>query len=157
MSRVFIGIGHDGAGGTDVYVEQHGQRQRLTRRVRHVHEGYGWDQAGPRPTELARAMLWLVSGGEPPWALYRGFTGDIVAHLPVPVCAGECWRLSEAEIRVWLHDVGWSASAGESSRRGAHATEGATPAQTETRRRAIRDWKERAQLATTLFRKRAIA
>ena len=61
MSRVFIGVGHGGAGGADVYVEQNGQRQRLTRSVGRADEGYGWDQAGPRSTELARAMLWLVS------------------------------------------------------------------------------------------------
>jgi hypothetical protein len=76
MSRVFIGVGRGGAGGGEVYVEQNGQRQRLTRRVNRVHEGYSWDQAGPRSTELARAMLWLASGGEPPWALYRGFASS---------------------------------------------------------------------------------
>jgi hypothetical protein len=100
MNRIFVGVGRGPAGGSDVYVEQNGERQRLTRSVRRVHEGYSWDQAGPRSTELARAMLWLVSGGEPPWTLYRGFTSDVVAHLPMPVCEGECWRLSEAEIQA---------------------------------------------------------
>jgi hypothetical protein len=157
MSRIFVGVGRGPAGGSDVYVEQNGERQRLTRSVRRVHEGYSWDQAGPHSTELARTMLWLVSGGEPPWALYRGFTSDVVAHLPVPVCEGECWRLSEAEIQAWLHDVGWLTIDGEHGERGAYSAEGASPAQAKTRRRAIRDWKERAKLAATLFRKRALA
>ena len=64
MSRVFIGVGYD-KGGSDVYVEQNGQRQRLTRRVNRVHEGYSWDQAGPRSTELARAIMSIVTGMDP--------------------------------------------------------------------------------------------
>ncbi len=157
MSRIFVGVGRGPAGGSDVYVEQNGERQRLMRSVRRVHEGYSWDQAGPRSAELARAMLWLVGGGDPPWALYRGFTSDVVAHLPVPIREGECWRLSEAEIQAWLHDVGWSTTPDEQRERGAYPAGGASPAQAKTRRRAIRDWKERAKLAATLFRKRALA
>lgn len=151
MSRVFVGVGRGPAGGSDVFVEQNGERQLLTLRVRGVHQGYSWDQSGPRSTELARAMLWLVSGGAPPWALYRGFTSDVVAHLPVPMCQGECWRLSEAEIRTWLHDVGWSPTQEERSQHEAY------PVESERRRRAVRDWKERARWAATLFRKGAAA
>ena len=106
MSRVFIGVGQidhsTGQRRCDVYMEQKGEWQRLQRRVRRVDEGYCWDQAGPRSTELARAILWVVTGEDPPWALYRGFTIDIVAHFPVPVCEGECWRLGEEDVRAWL-------------------------------------------------------
>jgi hypothetical protein len=151
MSRVFVGVGRGSAGGGDVFVEQNGERQLLTRTVRRAHEGYSWDQAGPRSTELARAMLWLVSGGEPPWALYRGFTSDVVAQLPVPVCQGECWRLSETEIQAWLHNVGWSTTRDDRSQRQAY------PVESESRPRAVRGWKERAKSAATLFRKRVAA
>ncbi len=163
MSRVFVGVGHaghaghDGLSGSDVYVEQNGERQRLTRRVRRLDEGYSWDQVGPRSTELARAMLWLVSGGEPPWSLYRGFTSDVVAHLPVPVCEGECWRLGETEIRAWLHDVGWLTTQsvpGVLGMSGVPGEQSEHAAPTGARQRAIRAWKERARSATTLFRKR---
>ncbi|HYO48799.1 MAG TPA: hypothetical protein VEW94_03015 [Chloroflexia bacterium] len=65
MSRVFVGVG-SGTGECDVYVEQNGARLRLTRTGQRAHKGYSWDQAGPRSTELARAMLWLVTGAEPP-------------------------------------------------------------------------------------------
>ncbi len=148
MSRVFVGVGHDGPGGSDVYVEQNGGRQRLTRRVRRLDEGYSWDQMGPRSTELARAMLWLISGGEPPWTLYRGFTSDVVAHLPVPVCEGESWRLDEAEIRAWLHDAEWLTAPGVP---GVPGEQSERSAQTEARQRAIHTWKERARSAATCF------
>ena len=151
MNRVFIGVGRGPEGGADVYVEQNGERRRLTRSVRRLHEGYSWDQAGPRSTELARAILWLVSGGEPPWALYRGFASDVLAHLPVPVGQGEYWRLSEAEIRAWLHDAELATTPEELRQREAY------PAKNERRRQAVRDWKERAGWAATLFRKRADA
>lgn len=60
MNRVFIGVGY-ADGGSDVYVEQDSQRRRLTtRRVNRMHEGYSWDQAGPRSTELARAIISIV-------------------------------------------------------------------------------------------------
>ncbi len=107
MSRVFVGVAQQGSRKGEVWLDEHGQRHDLTRRVRGKHVGYSWDQAGPESTELGRAMLWLVTGLEPPWALYRGFTSDIVAHLPLPPCVDECWRLSEQDIRAWLHEVGW--------------------------------------------------
>src|SRR5687767_3826285 len=115
MSNVFVCIAHS-ASKCDVYVEQDGRRQRLTRRVQRVHEGYRWDQAGPHSTEMARAILWIVTGTELPWAFYRGFACDVLANLPLPPCQGECWRLSEAEIRAWLNDVGWVNAKSESER-----------------------------------------
>jgi hypothetical protein len=146
MSRVFIGVGHGGQGGSDVYVEQNGKRQRLTRRVKRVHEGYSWDQMGPRSTELARAILWVVTGMDPPWALYRGFTSDVVAHLPVPICEGECWRLSEAEVEAWLHNVGWTTT----------GTQGEHTAQVKVSQRARRTWEDRAGSAANLFGSRSV-
>lgn len=123
MSRVFVGVGngrngtrgiresdsrHAGTGGHNVYVEQGGQSYHLTRRVRRARQGYSWDGVGPNSTELARAILWLVTGEEPPWSLYKGFASDVVAHFPAPTgCDGECWRLREDEVRAWLRDVGW--------------------------------------------------
>jgi|GEM_PF-5676492 len=146
MNRVFVGVGYN-RGGSEVYMEQDGQRQRLTRRVNRVHDGYSWDQAGPRSTELARAILSIVTGMDPPWALYRGFTSDIVAHLPLPMCEGECWRLSEAEIRTWLHDAGWTNMGTESE----HA------AQVKVHQQARRTWEDRARSTANLFRRRAAA
>jgi hypothetical protein len=169
MTRAFVGVGHDrhgGPGGSDVYVVQNGERQRLTRRVRRLEEGYSWDQAGPRSTELARAMLWLISGVDPPWALYRGFTSDVVAHFPVPVCEGECWRLSEAEILEWLRDVGWLTATDAPGVPGVPDASialsvagepGEHPAATGARQRAINSWKQRARSAVTLFRKQVAA
>jgi hypothetical protein len=146
MSSVFIGVGRAGGSG-DVYVEKDGQRHRLTRRVNRVYEGYSWDQAGPRSAELARAILWLVTGVEPPWALYRGFTSDVVAHLPVPIVEGEYWRLSVAEVRAWLHDVGWTGA----------ETPREQVARARVSQQARRTWQERARSAANLFRRRVTA
>ena len=146
MSRVFVGVGYED-GGSGVCVEQNGERQRLTRRVNRVHQGYSWDQAGPRSTELARVILWIVTGTEPPFALYRGFAIDVVAHMPVPVCEGECWRLTEADIRAWLHDAGWANMDNPSE----------YAAQMKVSRQARRVWDGRARSAMSLFRRRTAA
>jgi hypothetical protein len=107
LSRVFVGVAPKGSDKGEVYVEQNGTRHRLMRRTNGRPVGYTWGQAGPDSIELARVLLWLVAGVEPPWGLYRGFTSDVVARLPLPPCHAECWRLSEAEIRAWLSEVGW--------------------------------------------------
>jgi hypothetical protein len=140
MSRAFVGVGRDGGRGGEVYVEQNGKRQHLTRRVNRVHQGYSWDQAGPRSTELARAILWLVTGEDPPWALYRGFTSDVVAHLRLPIGEGERWRLSEAEVRTWLQDVGWVSTDTHRER----------AAQVRVEQQARRTWQERVRSAANL-------
>ena len=147
MSRVFIGVAHGAPGNCDVYVEQDGSRQRLTRRVQRVHEGYRWDQAGPRSTELARAMLWIVTEAELPWAYYRGFAFDVLANLPLPPCEGECWRLREAEIRTWLTSVGWANTNPENV--GA-VQAGAPP-------KPALPWQKVARRVASLFRRRIAA
>ena len=95
-----------------------------------------------------------------------GFTSDVVAHLPLPVPPreGECWRLTEDDVRAWLHDVGWlTPNAGTQSERNERNLPGGVKAhnahaqQAEPRRLAIRAWQERLRRVATLFQKRAAA
>ncbi len=147
MSRIFIGVGYGSSGGSDVYVAHNGRRERLTRVVKRIRRAYSWDQGGPRSVELSRAMLsWLINGSAPPWSLYRGFTSDVIAQLPVPMCEGECWRISESEIKVWLRDVGWLSTLGSLAEE--HT------AKWGVFQRAIHSWKRRARDAAAYFQRR---
>lgn len=168
MNRVFVGVrrgkygirdthatggNHAGAGGCDVYVEQNGRRHRLTRRARRIQESYRWDGVGPDSTELARAILWIVTGAEPPWSLYKGFARDIVAHFPAPAgCNGECWRLREEEVLAWLRDAGRLRS-----EQGEHNKDRIRTAQQEARPRApLITWQDRIRaLPVAFWRRRA--
>lgn len=155
MNRVFIGVRQDSQMGQvgrecDVYLEQNGIRHRLTRSVKGVQEGYRWDGTGPQSTELARAILWVASGVEPPWSLYKGFTTDVIATLPSPHLSssgGECWRLSEEDVRAWLGDVRWPPA----SSTNVHDTAAGTHPQVR------RTWADRLKSAAHLFRRRVAA
>jgi hypothetical protein len=147
MNRVFVGIVDPVTGKSEVYVAQNGEQQRLTRRVRGEQIGYSWDQGGPESIELGRAMLWLVTGLEPPWGLYRGFISDVVAHFPLPSAEGERWRLSESEVREWLHEVGWLTTPAQREQKAARPSAGL---------RMKQAWEERVRRTAAMLHKRSL-
>jgi hypothetical protein len=103
MNRDFVGTGYKEPGSCGVDVEQDGKRNSLTHKVRGYDTNYQWDGGGPGSTDLARALLWEVTGVEPEWRIYRLFKNEIVATWPMQL--GECWRISEEEILRWLARV----------------------------------------------------
>ena len=103
MSRDFVGTGHQEPTSYDVHVENDGERYSLMHKVQGAFVDFGWDGGGPGTTDLARALLWEVTGVEPEWRTYRLFKNEVVATWPRR--AGECWRISEEEIRQWLAGV----------------------------------------------------
>lgn len=103
MSRVFVGTGYKEPASYDVHVEQDGERYSLMHKVRGTYVDFQWDGGGPVTTDLARALLWEVTGLEPEWRIYRHFKNEVVAAWPRHV--GECWRISEQEIKQWLARV----------------------------------------------------
>jgi|1186.fasta_scaffold698607_2 hypothetical protein len=100
MSRDFVGRGYVEPTRYGVYVEEGGMRSDMTHKVRGSTTDYQWDGGGPESAELARAMLWVVSGVEPEWRVYRLFRTEVVSAWPRR--SGECWRISEEQIRQWL-------------------------------------------------------
>jgi len=100
MSRSFVGIGNDDPGGCEVYIEQGANLDSLRHLVSGSKAGFRWDGSGPASTDLARALLWEVTGVEPEWRIYRLFKNEVVATWPM--CMGECWRISDDQIRLWL-------------------------------------------------------
>lgn len=131
MSRVFIGVRNGRSGQCEVHVEQDGKRYRLTHRVRGARVDFCWDQAGPRSRELAKALLWNATGIRPRWGIYSQFAGQVVAKFAL--CDGECWRLSDEEIKGWLAHLDESLSRSE------------TPEQTGRRRKMMRRWANRVR------------
>lgn len=113
MSRDFVGTCYKEPAGCDVHVEQDGKRYSLTHMVRGSSEEFRWDGGGPGSTELARALLWEATGVEPEWRIYRLFKNEVVATWPLR--AGECWRISDEEIREWLAGVERDTARPESS------------------------------------------
>jgi Family of unknown function (DUF6166) len=103
MSKDYVGTGHTDPVMYDVHVEQDGKRSSLTHSVRGSQINYQWDGGGPESTDLARALLWEVMGVEPEWRIYRLLKSEVVATWPLRM--GECWRISEKEIRHWLAGV----------------------------------------------------
>ena len=103
MSRTFVGSGYEAPVRYGVHVERDGVRYGLTQRVRGSEVDFKWDGGGPGSTDLARALLWEVTGVEPEWRLYRHFKNDVVATWPQ--CVGECWRIGENEVKRWLAEV----------------------------------------------------
>ena len=108
MGKDFIGAGHTRAGQTeltsyDVHIEHDGRRYSLTHKVRGSYVAFQWDGGGPGSTDLARALLWEATGADPEWRIYRLFKNEVVAAWPRRI--GECWRISEEEIREWLAGV----------------------------------------------------
>jgi len=103
MSRDFVGTGHSEPVRYDVHVEEDGSQYSFTQRVGGVATNFQWDAAGPGSNDLARALLWMTTGVEPAWRMYRLFKSDVVSAWPRKV--GECWRISDDEISQWLAGV----------------------------------------------------
>jgi hypothetical protein len=103
MTRDFVGTGHGQPTKYDVHIEQDGAHNTLTHSVSGSYVNYQWDGGGPHSAELARALLWVTTGLEPEWRTSRLFKSEVVAAWPRVV--GECWRISEEEIRQWLAEV----------------------------------------------------
>ena len=103
MSKVFVGTGSTEPNGYGVHVEVDGKRYSLTQRVAGDQVEFRWDGGGPQSTDLARSLLWQATGVEPEWRVYRLFKNEVVATWPYH--AGECWRISDQEIRAWLAGV----------------------------------------------------
>src|SRR5438477_393007 len=97
ISKDYIGTGYEDPVRCDVHTEQDGKRYSFTHSVREPNIEYQWDGGGPGSTDLARALLWEVTGVDPEWRIYRLFKSEVVATWPMRV--GECWRISEQEIR----------------------------------------------------------
>ena len=103
MNREFVGTGYIEPVSYDVHVEHDGKRYSLMHRVDGSYTDFYWDGGGPGSTDLARALLWEVTGFEPEWRTYRLFKNEVVANWPLQT--GECWRMSEEQIRQWLARV----------------------------------------------------
>jgi hypothetical protein len=114
MSRDFVGTGYSEPVSYDVHVEHDGKRYSLMHRVQGSYVDFQWDGGGPGSTDLARALLWEVTGIDPEWRTYCLFKNEMVATWPARV--GECWRISEEDIRQWLAGVERDTAQGEDAR-----------------------------------------
>ncbi len=103
MSRVFVGTGYGEPARYGVHVEQDGRQYSFTQQVGGAKTNFQWDAAGPLSNDLARALLWVTTGVEPAWRMYRLFKSEVVSTWPRRV--GECWRISSDEISQWLSGV----------------------------------------------------
>src|SRR4051812_47332526 len=103
MSRDFVGTGYRSPARYDVHVEEDGNQYLFTQRVGGVDTNFQWGAAGPHSNDLARALLWITTGGKPAWRMYRLFKSEVVSAWPRMV--GECWRISDEEICQWLAGV----------------------------------------------------
>jgi hypothetical protein len=140
MSKSYVGTGYEEPGICAVHVEHEGKSYRLTHSVRGSHVNFHWDGGGPGSTDLARALLWDVVGVEPEWKICRLFLTEVVSTWPMGV--GECWRISEDEIRRWLAGVERDMARAESASR------------TEARLEQMRDRESRLRgFARTLTRR----
>lgn len=103
MSRDFVGTGYSEPVRYDVHVEEAGSQYSFTQQVGGVNTNFLWDAAGPGSNDLARALLWVTTGVEPAWQMYRLFKTEVVSAWPRQ--AGECWRISDDQISQWLAGV----------------------------------------------------
>jgi Family of unknown function (DUF6166) len=103
MSRHFIGTRYKDHDVYDVHVEYDGKSYSLTHKLHGLDAGFRWGGGGPASTDLARALLWMTTGTEPEWRMCCLFKNDVVSAWPRQ--DGECWRISEEEIRQWLAEV----------------------------------------------------
>ncbi len=103
METYFVGTGVGQPPHLDVSVEQNGERYSLRNKVRGVAGDFVWDGGGPGSSDLARALLWEATGSDPEFRIYRLFKSEVVAAWPRQ--EGECWRISQSEIRAWLAGV----------------------------------------------------
>ena len=99
MGKIYIGVGHLGSGGSDVYVAKLGKYFPLKHRYPSP-AGFQWGWHGAGLADLAVSILWDVLGEEPPPILYQHFRQDFIVKWPMH--NGECWRISEDEIKRWI-------------------------------------------------------
>lgn len=103
MTKDYIGTGHQNPTRYDVHIEHGTECSSMRYKLDGVLVDYTWDGGGSGSTDLARALLWDVTGIEPEWRTYRLFKNELVAGWPKHV--GECWRISDVEIKKWLAGV----------------------------------------------------
>jgi len=139
MARDFVGSGYATPTQYRVHVEQDGALSTLTHNVRGSKADYVWDSGGPGSSDLARALLWTATGVDPEWRIYRLFKTEVVSTWPRR--SGECWRISEDQIRQWLAGVE------------ADIVQSESPRQTEARLVQERHRESRLRLFGTTFRK----
>lgn len=140
MSKYFVGTGYTKPISYDVHVEHDSKRYSLMHKVGGSYADFQWDGGGPGTTDLARALLWEVTGVAPEWRIYRLFKNEVVATWPR--CVGECWRISEEEIRRWLAGVEWDTAQTEE------------PSRTEARQGQMRGRELRLQGFAKMLKKR---
>ncbi len=78
MGRVYVGVRNSSSGDCNVYLEQDGQRYRLTHQVRGNRAGFCWDRAGPDSRAVAKTLLWKTTDARPKWSVYRLFASERV-------------------------------------------------------------------------------
>ena len=67
----------------------------------HSPDGFNCRYGGSGPAQLALGILYEVTGNvELARSYYQFFKSDYVSRW------GECWEISESEVRQWLRDVG---------------------------------------------------
>ncbi|MEA2574967.1 MAG: hypothetical protein QOH93_2265 [Chloroflexia bacterium] len=140
MVKQFVGTGHKEPISYDVHVEQDSKRYSLMHRVQGSYVDFQWDGGGPETTDLARALLWEATGIEPEWRIYRHFKNEVV--MAWPRHEGECWRISEMEILLWLEGVEQDLARTED------------PGQTVSRREQTRQRESRLKSFAQIFRRR---
>lgn len=139
MGKVFVGTGYNEPPRYGVQIEEAGGWYSFKHKVDGDFVDFEWDGGGPGTTDLARALLSEVTGMEPEWRTYRLFKTEVVATWPRHV--GECWRMSEEEIRQWLAGVEQDEARTE------------TAVQTQARLGQMRDRDERVKGFGRLFRR----
>ncbi len=109
MGKVYVGYGYQYRrypvpGYVDVYEEDVSGSLtyvgRLIDRIRHTPGEFDWGNTGSRRADLAQSLLWSVLDREPEPRLYQQFEQEQVAKWAMQ--PGECWRVTEQEIRDWL-------------------------------------------------------
>lgn len=78
-------------------LEDSGSWVKLTHHVRHSPDGHEWGYSGSGPSELARDLLWDLTGKEPPGRVYTAFRDAVIATLRT-----ERWEFSEEKLRFYL-------------------------------------------------------
>ena len=74
------------------------QRRDLTHHIYHSPTGYSWGYEGSGPAELAKDILWDVTGSQPDPAVYQAFKREVIAGFDGSLS----WMLLEQDIRNWL-------------------------------------------------------
>ena len=70
----------------------------LSHQVLHSPDGFEWGYAGSGPADLARSLLWDVTGHEPEPVQYQTFKENVVAGWKT-----NNWSINDASIMAWLN------------------------------------------------------